>query len=585
MELDELKKSWNALNEQLQKEPIADEQQITELIAGYKANTRKSLGRLVVIQRFSIGMGAVGLAALLLIWLLLPTFGFNEQLQGKIVALLGFIAISILIGMWWDWKTYRWNKDTRIDEMGVAEVSRRMTTFRQWTRYEVMGISIWIILFNILNYWVMEYHLAPASVQALLITLFVVFDALIIYILYKKVARSGIITSPEITLVFILFLLIPDLYIYLVYVVRKTRKAVLHCLYWLPTLLLAAGYVYFIFLTGDNAMSNHTQAIGRLAITIMLFVFPKTIFMLCSLVGVLAHFIIRRCPRSPFTAIGLVLAVVSFFNILYGTLAGITRFDTKEVEYRSANIPEGFDGYRIVQISDIHIGSWQGNPEPIKQLVDLVNGQKPDLIVFTGDLVNQQSHELDGFQEILSQLYAPDGVYSILGNHDYGSYYHWQSPKAEIANLDYLIRQQKAMGWKLLNNEHDILHHKGDSIALIGVENDGEPPFSQFADLPQAMQGTEGMFQILLSHNPTHWRREVLPQSDISLMLAGHTHAMQGILFGHSLAELIYPEWRGMYYEGKRALYVNIGIGYVGLPFRFGAWPEITVLKLVREKE
>lgn len=207
------------------------------------------------------------------------------------------------------------------------------------------------------------------------------------------------------------------------------------------------------------------------------------------------------------------------------------------------------------------------------------------LQLYKGDLVNQQSHELDGFQEILSQLYAPDGVYSILGNHDYGSYYHWQSPKAEIANLDYLIRQQKAMGWKLLNNEHDILHHKGDSIALIGVENDGEPPFSQFADLPQAMQGTEGMFQILLSHNPTHWRREVLPQSDISLMLAGHTHAMQGILFGHSLAELIYPEWRGMYYEGKRALYVNIGIGYVGLPFRFGAWPEITVLKLVREKE
>ena len=134
MELDELKKSWNALNEQLQKEPIADEQQITELIAGYKANTRKSLGRLVVIQRFSIGMGAVGLAALLLIWLLLPTFGFNEQLQGKIVALLGFIAISILIGMWWDWKTYRWNKDTRIGDtkitkFGISFNSDGTTTF------------------------------------------------------------------------------------------------------------------------------------------------------------------------------------------------------------------------------------------------------------------------------------------------------------------------------------------------------------------------------------------------------------------------------------------------------------------------
>ena len=163
MELDELKKSWNALNEQLQKEPIADEQQITELIAGYKANTRKSLGRLVVIQRFSIGIGTICLATLLLIWLLLPTFGFNEQLQEKIVPFLGFIAISILAGMWWDWKTYRWNKNTHIEEMSVAEVSRRMTTFRQWTKYEVMGISIWIILFNILNYWVMEYHLMSVA--------------------------------------------------------------------------------------------------------------------------------------------------------------------------------------------------------------------------------------------------------------------------------------------------------------------------------------------------------------------------------------------------------------------------------------
>ena len=171
----------------MQKEPIADEKQITKLIAGYKANTRKSLGRLVVIQRFSIGMGAVGLAVLLLIWLLLPTFGFNEQLQGKIVVFLGFIVVSIIAGMWWDWKTYRWNKNTHIDEMSVAEVSRRMAIFRQWTKYEVMGISIWIILFNILNYWVMEYHLAPAGVQVMLITLFVLFDVLIIYILYKKV--------------------------------------------------------------------------------------------------------------------------------------------------------------------------------------------------------------------------------------------------------------------------------------------------------------------------------------------------------------------------------------------------------------
>ncbi|ADV44856.1 metallophosphoesterase [Bacteroides helcogenes] len=384
----------------------------------------------------------------------------------------------------------------------------------------------------------------------------------------------------RITLIFILFLVIPDIYIYLVHIVRKTKNIFLRSLYWLPTLLLASGYVYYMLLTGDNALADHTTSIGRLAIAIMLLVLPKTVFMLCSSTGVVTHLVLRRCPRSPFTAIGLIFAVISFFNILYGTMIGITRFETKEVEFHSAVLPKGFDGYRIVQISDIHLGSWQSNPEAIRELVDSVNAQKADLIVFTGDLVNQQSHEIDGFQKILSQLHAPDGIYSILGNHDYGDYYHWPSPEAKAQDLTYLKEQQKAMGWRLLNNEHDILHHEGDSIALIGVENDGEPPFSQHANLSQAIQGTTGMFQILLSHNPTHWRREVLPQSSIQLMLAGHTHAMQGILFGHSLAELIYPEWRGMYYEGKRALYVNIGIGYVGLPFRFGAWPEITVLTL-----
>ena len=186
MELDELKKSWNILDAQLQKEPIADEKQIKELIAGYKANTRKSLGRLVVIQRFSIGAGALGLAIMLLLWLLLPTFGFNERLLYKAAAFLAFIAISIIAGMWWDWKTYRWNRGTRIDEMSVAEVSRRMNIFRQWTQYEVIAIIVWVVLFNILNYWAMEYYLASAGVQAILITVFVIFDALIIYILYKK---------------------------------------------------------------------------------------------------------------------------------------------------------------------------------------------------------------------------------------------------------------------------------------------------------------------------------------------------------------------------------------------------------------
>ncbi|WP_308756382.1 metallophosphoesterase [uncultured Bacteroides sp.] len=407
----------------------------------------------------------------------------------------------------------------------------------------------------------------------------------------------------RITLILILALLLPDMYIYLVYIVKKTRSIMWRSIYWLPTVVLAAIYVYYIYMTGDNALSRHPQGIGRLAVAVMLFAVPKTVFMLCSLLGILMRgisrllsYLIFRSPfrqprfpfvahRLPYTLLGLVLGGICFVNILYGAVAGITRFEVKQVEYRSDKLPEGFDGYRILQLSDIHIGSWQGNPEAIRQLVNLTNGQKADLIVFTGDLVNQQSHELDDFTEILSQLHAPDGVYSILGNHDYETYYRWHNPKEEAANLERLIGQQKEMGWKMLNNTHDILHHKGDSIALIGVENDGEPPFSQFADLPQAMQGTEGMFRILLSHNPTHWRREVLPDSDIELTLSGHTHAMQMEIFGHSLASLIYPEWSGMYYEGKRALYVNVGIGYVGLPFRFGAWPEITVIKLVSDNE
>ena len=387
----------------------------------------------------------------------------------------------------------------------------------------------------------------------------------------------------RITLLLTLVLLIPDVYIYIVHIVRKTKNTWLRLSYWLPSIAILAAYLYFMYLAGDNPMANHTQAIGRIGTVALLFIVAKLLFIVCSAAGWLVHAVIRSCPRAPFNALGIVLGLIGFGSMLYGSVWGITRFEVKEVEYRSALLPEGFDGYRIVQISDLHLGSWQGNPAPIQRLVDLVNRQHADLIVFTGDLVNQQSHEVDGFQPILSRLHAPDGVYSILGNHDYGSYYRWPDEQAERDNLAYLIQQQEAMGWRMLNNAHDIIRHRGDSIALIGVENDGEPPFPQYADLPRAMQGTEGMFQILLSHNPTHWRREVLPTTRIPLMLSGHTHAMQAIVFGRSLAPLKYPEWQGMYYEGDRALYVNIGIGYVGLPFRLGAWPEVTVLTLRKE--
>lgn len=379
----------------------------------------------------------------------------------------------------------------------------------------------------------------------------------------------------------LIFLILPDVYLYLRFITHLTKRLWLRLLYWIPTVLLTVGLLYLVYFANNAFSEKHTQDIGWFSIFFFLFTAPKLLLTLCTLIGIPFHKWLRW-PRTPFIGTGLTLAVLSIIMVIYGSFIGRTQFEVKEVTYSSSRLPEAFDGYRIVQLSDLHIGSWQGNESAIRKLVDLVNKQQPDLIVFTGDLVNHRAVELDGFQEILAGLKAKDGVYSILGNHDYGPYFRWKNEQDLKNNLIDLKEREAAMGWKLLNNANTLLVQDGDSIALIGVENEGEPPFSQYADLPKAMQGTEGMFRILLSHNPTHWRREVLPESDIDLMLAGHTHAMQIQLGDYSPSSYIYPEWSGLYLEGTRGLYVNIGIGYVGLPFRFGAWPEITVLTLRR---
>ena len=366
----------------------------------------------------------------------------------------------------------------------------------------------------------------------------------------------------------LLFLVLPDLYLYLRFIVRLTAKWWLRVLYWVPSFLLTAGLLYLVYFANNAFAERHTQDIGWFSIIFFLFTAPKLLLVLFTVLGIPFHKWLRW-PRTPFICTGLTLAVLSIVMILYGSFVGRTRFEVKEVTYTSPRLPP-------------HIGSWQGNTPAIRKLVDLVNAQQPDLIVFTGDLVNHRAVELNDFQEILAGLKAGDGVYSILGNHDYGPYFHWKSKQDQDNNLIELKQRQAAMGWKLLNNEHTFLIQGNDSIALIGVENQGEPPFSQHGDLPKAKAGIEGMFKLLLSHNPTHWRREVLPESDIDLMLAGHTHAMQLQLGNYSPSVYIYPEWGGMYLEGTRGLYVNVGIGYVGLPFRFCAWPEITVLTLRR---
>ena len=376
-------------------------------------------------------------------------------------------------------------------------------------------------------------------------------------------------------ILFTLLLLLPDWYIYKVYV-KGLKSSIAPKLLWWPTIALLAALLAFVCM-GEV----YHEYFGLYLVIVMAIAIPKAIFILFDLL--LKGF--RRITnwKIPQGKISTLTAIATSVYIIYGATEGKQHFQVKEVTFSSADLPEAFDGYRILQLSDIHSGSWKGQSEPLQEAIKLCLDQHADLAVFTGDMVNSRSAELEEFIPIYSQLTAPDGVFSILGNHDYGLYIQWEHDSLRLADVDKLIANQNAMGWKMLNNEHHIIHRGNDSIALIGVENSGRPPFPDYADLQEASQGTDGMFKVLLSHDPTHWRREVLPTTDIQLMLAGHTHDMQLSFFGLSLSSLFYPEHNGMYYKGHRGLYVNIGLGHILFPLRLGAWPEITVITLKKK--
>ena len=383
----------------------------------------------------------------------------------------------------------------------------------------------------------------------------------------------------ELFLLFIAMTGLPDWYIYRNYI-RKWRKKAMRMLYWIPSILLLLGMVYVF--GSFKAKPESMNLLGIFLITFLTINVPKIVF---SLLSLLFRAIL---PKSKGRFLGNCIAGASALfvmgYILYGAFFGTENFQIRETTILSKDLPKGFENYRIVQISDIHCGSWEGDTKALQKAVNLINAQEPDLIVFTGDLVNNIATELDEFMPILSQLKARDGVYSVLGNHDYAMYIPWESPEKKEQNLIALKQKQTEMNWILLNNRHVKLYQNGDSLALIGVENCGRPPFPNYAKFPEAMEGTEGMFKILLSHDPSSWRREVLPETDIQLTLSGHTHAMQTKIFGFSPAVWVYPEYEGLYTEGKQMLYVNIGLGHLMYPLRLGAWPEITLLTLKREE-
>ncbi len=296
--------------------------------------------------------------------------------------------------------------------------------------------------------------------------------------------------------------------------------------------------------------------------------------------------------RSRFLALlGLGAAAIPFGALVWGMVKGATDFRVKRLTLRYPNLPAAFDGFKILQISDLHVGSYNANTEPLLRASALINQQGADLVVMTGDLVNNTAPEAEPHLEALSRIRSKYPLLSILGNHDYGDYVQWETPAAKRANLVRLKEHHAAAGWNLLLNEHRIIEKDGERIAILGVENWGARlGFPRYGDLSAAHQGTEAVpFKVLLSHDPSHWEADdqVLARfPDIDLTLSGHTHGMQfGInlpTFKWSPVQYAYKQWAGLYEKGRQRLYVNTGLGYIGYPGRVGFLPEITVIELKR---
>ena len=333
-------------------------------------------------------------------------------------------------------------------------------------------------------------------------------------------------------------------------------------LWWVPSLLLVLAEV------GLQMGFFHKLSVRVLFTTILFSAFPKVVFILFDA--------FLPC----FFALIPALGVMGWFA--FGFIEGWKRLELKHITFTSPDLPPYFDGYRLVQITDFHLGSFPPGNDFVQKVVDATNNEEPDMILFTGDLVNNQASEVEPYLDTLGQLHALDGIYSIWGNHDYCEYGNNHSIGALKRNRRMLYGYQESLGWHQLMNEHHVVSHGMASIAVIGVENPGQPPFTNRSNLKKAMKGLNpDMFKILLSHDPHHWRREVVGKK-IQLTLAGHTHAGQLKIGKWTPARMAFKEWGGAYRIGEQMLYVSSGIGG-SFPFRLGAWPELTVITLKRD--
>ena len=293
--------------------------------------------------------------------------------------------------------------------------------------------------------------------------------------------------------------------------------------------------------------------------------------------------------RKFMSQLALILASIPFGALMYGMFRGKYNYKVMSYEIEFDDLPNSFDGFTISHISDIHCGSFD-NYEKVKYGIELINKQKSDVIMFTGDIVNNISAELDPWKDLFSKLTAKYGIYSVLGNHDYGDYMQWNSDDEKIKNFENLKKIQNEMGFNLLLNENDSIRKGDETISIVGVENWGAGGFKKAGDLKKAISGLSSKeFKILLSHDPSHWNAEVTPNENyFPLTLSGHTHGMQ---FGIDIPGWIkwspikwrYPQFAGLYKKAKEYLYVNRGFGYLAYPGRVGMWPEITVITLKKK--
>lgn len=380
----------------------------------------------------------------------------------------------------------------------------------------------------------------------------------------------------RISIIILLVTLLPDIYMYRRYVKRRLGNVWARIAWWLPTLLITVSTIG-VSLTRDFAPHNLTLFNTYLFITALV-VLPKLTFVLCSLAGRLARRMLKL-RRNWGNYVGLVLVLAELYILFHGTMVGTDRLNVRQVTIEFDDLPKAFDGYRIAQFTDVHLGSMKD--ELMLRAVTAIDDMRPDLIVFTGDIQNMGPDELPRFAQTLKRLKAKDGVMSVLGNHDYSRYVNL--PPDEALRNERMTRDfETSVGWQLLLNDNRIVRRGSDSIVIAGGENDGRPPFPAKADLKKAMRGIHAKsFVVMLQHDPSAWRRHILPLTNAQLTLSGHTHGGQISLFGLRPTELVGKEDDGLYVEGKRKLFVSTGLGGF-VPFRFYMNPEVVEITLKR---